>query len=330
MKVVTCSHMTDGGWGAPLPAELDSAETLVVAFGAPSYVDNASAFADLVAAFPASHLIGCSTAGEIQGSAIRDGSLSVAVARFERTRLSHAVVPITDATSFAAGAQLGQSLLADDLRAVLVLSSGHGVNGTQLAAGLESVVGGVPVSGGLAADGTRFQNTWVLDGGRPRAGVACAVGFYGSAVRIGHGSKGGWDKFGPERRITRARGNVLLELDGRPALELYKTYLGELASGLPATALLYPLAIRTSHASEQLVRTVLAHSEAEQSLTFAGDMPEGAYAQLMRANFNRLVEAASSAVRDSVATTRDDDTNAERLVAHGHFNVCDLHWIFPP
>ena len=51
---------------------------------------------------------------------------------------------------------------------------------------------------------------------------------------LGHGSRGGWDFFGPERRVTRSEGNVLYELDGTPALDLYKKYLGARASGLPA------------------------------------------------------------------------------------------------
>jgi hypothetical protein len=302
MKVTTRSHTIGSGWSQSLPAELDSTTTVVFAFGAPSYVGHAGAFDDLTAAFPTSRIIGCSTAGEIHGTSIRDESMSVAVARFERTGLSNACAPITRDTSFEAGEQLGRALMADDLRGVLLLSNGNDVNGTQLAAGLQSIVGAIPVSGGLAADGTRFQHTWVIDGGRPRSGMVSAIGLHGSAIRLGHGSKGGWDKFGPERLITRSSGNVLQQLDGRPALELYKTYLGDLASGLPATALLYPLAIRTSRNAEQLVRTVLSHSEQDQTLTFAGDMPEGAYAQLMRANFDRLVEAASDAARGTATT----------------------------
>ena len=109
-------------------------------------------------------------------------------------------------------------------------------------------------------------------------------------------SKGGWDRFGPERTVTRSEGNVLFELDGKPALDLYKTYLGERASGLPATALLFPLALRARAGEEKsLVRTILAVDESARSLTFAGDVPQGSLAQLMRANFDRLVDGAEGA-----------------------------------
>jgi hypothetical protein len=128
-----------------------------------------------------------------------------------------------------------------------------------------------------------------------------AVGLYGDPLEIGHGSRGGWDIFGPERRVTRSEANVLYELDGRPALELYKRYLGERATGLPATALLFPLSLKGDKDAD-LVRTVLSVDEDAQSMTFAGDLPEGSTVQLMRANFDRLIDAASGAARDTECT----------------------------
>ena len=152
------------------------------------------------------------------------------------------------------------------------------------------------MTGGLAGDGSRFQQTWVVQDGQPKSGYITAVGFYGDAVRIGHGSKGGWDMLGLERRVTRSERNVLFELDGRPALELYKEYLGDRAAELPASCLFFPLAIRTEESPEYpLVRTILAIDEEQQSMTFAGDIPQNSMAQLMRANLDRLVDGASQA-----------------------------------
>lgn len=284
------------GWARALPVELDGPGTVVFAFGASSYAAEEEPWASLRTAFPRSVVVGCSTAGEILEESVEDETVSIVVVEFERTPLRVAEELLGGGDSFDVGARLGRSLAADDLRAVFVLCDGLDVNGTQLTEGMASVLSNVPTSGGLAGDGTRFQKTWVLAKGRPTSGVASAIGFYGNAVRVGHGSKGGWDKFGPERRITRAKDNVLHELDERPALDVYERYLGDLAAGLPATALLYPIAIRKDRRSdERLVRTVLKHSAEERSLTFAGDMPVGALAQLMRANLDRLVEAAHEA-----------------------------------
>ncbi len=99
----------------------------------------------------------------------------------------------------------------------------------------------VVVTGGMAGDGARFARTWVLASGKPQSDAVVAVGLYGPSLRITHGSQGGWDAFGPERKVTASQGNVLYALDGRPALELYKAYLGERASELPSSGLLFPL-----------------------------------------------------------------------------------------
>lgn len=298
MLLRTLIYLPDQAFLQPEDLALDSPTTLVLAFGASHYDSESRPLRDLRAAFPQAHLLGCSTAGEIHGTRISDGSVVVALVRFEHTRIKTASTAVeTSGGSFAAGERLGRELLAPDLHGVFVLSDGLNVNGSELVRGIHGVVGDrAVVTGGLAGDGDRFKRTWVMHRGVAEAGIVAAVGLYGSRVRIGHGSKGGWDIFGPERTITRSKGNVLYELDGKPALQLYKEYLGERAAGLPATALLFPLALRARGDSDvKVVRTVLAVDEREQSLTFAGDMPQSSLAQLMRANFDRLVQGASDA-----------------------------------
>ncbi|MDX6556597.1 MAG: hypothetical protein QOD86_2792 [Miltoncostaeaceae bacterium] len=296
MQIETFSWRPGVGWSTPALGAIDSERTLVVAFGDPDLGDDPAPIRELAAAFPRSTVIGCSTAGQILGSEVSDGGLAVAAARFERTTITHATARIAGAEgSRAAGRELATELAGPDLRTVFVLSEGLQVNGSELVRGLASVLPeSVVVTGGLAGDADRFARTWVLVDGEPVTGHACAVGLSGPAVRVGHGSRGGWDHFGIERRITRSAGNVLYELDGRPALALYKSYLGELASGLPATGLLFPLALRGEDGG-QVVRTILAVDEATQSMTFAGDMPEGVPAQLMMGTVDRLVAGAAEA-----------------------------------
>ncbi|WP_437675385.1 FIST N-terminal domain-containing protein [Sorangium sp. So ce131] len=289
-------------WSVRVLPVLDSDRTLVLVFGAPEFLDDPGAIRELRRAYPRSHMVGCSSAGEIAGASVCDGTLSVAVARFERTSLWTAQVEVSSASdSFAAGQALARKLERPGLRGVLVLSEGLGVNGSELVRGLNSVLPeSVAVTGGLSGDGTRFKRTWVCTGDTVRSGVVAAVGLYGEHVVIQHGSKGGWDKFGPERVVTRSEGNVLYEVDGRPALSLYKEYLGDKAAELPASALLFPLALRaTAQDEKSLVRTVLAVDHERQSMTFAGDVPEGHLVQLMKADFERLIGGAEQAARSA-------------------------------
>ncbi len=298
MELMTMNLRQGADWQPAAFPALDGPATLVLAFGSTSALDDPAPLAALGAAFPRSAILGCSSAGEIHGAEVADDSLSVAIVRFNSTRLREAAVPVRSMEeSRQAGSQLGAALRGDELAAVLVLSDGLLVNGSELIAGLvEALPQGVVITGGLAGDGDRFQRTWVLHQGKPVSGMVTAVGFYGSRVQVGHGSKGGWDIFGPERVVTRSTANVLFELDGKPALALYKTYLGELASGLPGTGLLFPLALRRdSNDDDPVVRTLLAVDEAAQSLTFAGNVPEGSIVRLMKANLDRLVDGAAGA-----------------------------------
>ncbi len=315
MKLSLFRHDLAKGWSDAFPA-LDSPSTLVIVFGAPEYRDDETALHELKAAFPNSIIVGCSTAGEIFETKIYDRSLAVAVARFEHSRIRHTAIPIASASeSAAAGATLAENLAANDLQGVFVLSDGLLVNGSELVRGLASKLPeGVVVTGGLAGDGPRFEKTWVLSEGTLASDSVSAVGLYGDRLSIGHGSRGGWDPFGPRRQVTRAEGNVLFELDGRPALELYKEYLGERAEGLPATGLLFPLALlgNTRGEGQIIVRTILGIDEAQNSLTFAGDIPNGARVQLMKANFDRLIEGAEEAAE---AAGEDAQSGDERVLA---------------
>jgi hypothetical protein len=296
MDLRTLSYRPESRWDGPFPVELDGPRTMVLVFGGSEYLDSPAPIAELAAALPESSIMGCSTAGEINGTEVSDGSLAVAVARFSAGTLLLAKTEISAAEqSFASGAALADRLMRPDLKAVFVLSDGLGVNGSELVRGLGKFLpSAVVVTGGLAGDGPRFKRTWVLDGAVPRTGFITALGIYGPKARVAHGSKGGWEIFGPERLVTRSRGNVLYELDGKPALSLYKEYLGERARDLPASALLFPLSVRENADDPKVrVRTVLAVDESENSMTFAGDIPQGWLAQLMRATFGGLIQGAS-------------------------------------
>ena len=300
MQLNTNQYRLASGWAEPLATALDGPQSLVLVFGASEFASEQRPFDELAAAFPDAVIAGCSTSGEMTDAQVHDASISVAVARFAHTRLKLAVTEVSGpADSGAAGERLAAQLCGEpDLCAVFVLSDGLCVNGTPLVAALaRHLPPGVTITGGLAGDGDRFVSTWVLARGVPRRQHISAVGFYGQRLQIGLGCDGGWKDFGPERRITRSEGNVLFELDGKPALDLYKDYLGQLAQGLPGTALLFPLSIRRPESTATpVVRTILGVDESRRSLTFAGDVPQGWVGRLMRTSDDGLIGSAAVAV----------------------------------
>lgn len=298
------------GWQPP-PSYWPRSPQLVLYFGARDVlVDAAGPVSELLLRYSGAVCAGCSTSGEILGRTVTDDSLAVLCVSFASTRVRGELLAVSDAAhSHEAAAELGRRLAAPDLRHVLVLSDGLLVNGTSLTAGFRAgLPDAVHVTGGLAGDGTRFERTVVGLGRQTGPGVVAAIGFYGDHLRVAHGSAGGWEPFGPHRLVTRSEGNVLYSLDDQPALSLYKRYLGDRAAGLPATGLLYPLCLLDSRdAPRGLVRTILAVDEARQSLTFAGDIPQGRYVRLMKANCDALVGGAESAAHAAGPSSRHGD-----------------------
>ena len=126
---------------------------------------------------------------------------------------------------------------------------------------------------------------------------------------------GGWDSFGVDREVTKSNANILYELDGQPALELYKRYLGAHAANLPASALLFPLNLRLQDSGISLVRTVLSVNEEDGSMVFAGDIPQGEYVRLMKANFDRLVDGATGAAEMSRISLKNSKADLAILIS---------------
>jgi hypothetical protein len=305
MKTEQRQWRRSAGWQA-VGSSSSSASTspwrpdVAFAFGARAVLEDPACLRALREELPSTTtLIGCSTAGEISGTSIEDDTLSVTTVAFEHTRVRLARRLISDrAQSRAAARAVAAELDDGDLVSVFVLADGLRVQGSELAAGMTETLGpDVVITGGLAADGPDFNSTVVLSANGVERDAIVALGFYGNRLKVGHGSMGGWDPFGPYRRVTRASGHVLYELDGKSALALYKKYLGDHADGLPGTGLYFPLSVSRSRDEPAVVRTVISTDEDAKSMTFAGEIPEGAYAQLMRANVDRLVDGALSAAR---------------------------------
>jgi hypothetical protein len=291
------------GWvaGKSEPGEA----SLVLYFGARQALAGSARYDELRAMFPRAHLLGCSTGGQVNNDDICDDEIVAAAIGFDATRLKLCRQDIDGPQqSKSCGEAMGCALNADDLAGVFVLSDGLNVNGSELVCGITSAIGAkIPLTGGLAGDGADFQETLVGADCAPRSRVVAGIGLYGSAIRVGHGSAGGWDVFGPRRQVTRSEGNVLFELDGEPALDLYERYLGpDEAKELPGSALLFPIQVHDpSQPKSAVVRTVLAVDRALRSMTFAGDVPQGWTAQLMRGNIDRLTAGAAEAARQARA-----------------------------
>lgn len=301
------NQYSSGKWKKPLPGkEIDREKVqLALCFGSKALLQQEDVNGTIARHYPSAAIVLCSTAGEIYQDEVNDNTLVLSLLQFDKTAIKTAAVNIRDfAGSYEAAAALAGQLNKEKLVHILVFSDGNLVNGSELVKGLSNYTGEkTMVTGGLAGDGANFTSTLVGLNEKPVEGRIVAIGFYGDAVSISHGSQGGWDIFGMEKRVTRSKGNVLFEIENQNALELYKKYLGSEAAKLPGAALLFPLSVVVTGNNKAVVRTILSINEKEKSMTFAGDIPEGSRVKFMKANFGRLTEAAATAANNSLCNT---------------------------
>jgi hypothetical protein len=290
---------------------------LVFGFGNKELLLNKNMYLQLRKTFPVANIALCSTAGEIFNYEVLDDSLSIMAIEFNNTSIHSASVNISSYdSSYDAGADLISKIDQMDLKYIFILSDGGKVNGSELVRGIESVVQHkIPVTGGLAGDGIRFLSTLVGLNEQPESGNIVAIGFYGNSIKISHGSMGGWEMFGPEKTITRSVSNELFEINNVNALDLYKQYLGKYAEELPGSALLFPLSIKLPGVNDPIVRTILSVNNESKSMIFAGDLPEGAKVRFMKANFDKLIDAASDAAQKSLVQFKAEPPKLSILIS---------------
>lgn len=270
---------------------------LVLVFGNRFLLEEASIYNQVKTLFPDGEIIIGSTAGEIIAEKVYDNSISITAIEFEKSQylIKRANILDFEKNAIAIGKHLAKLLPEENLKHIFMVSEGSFVNGSALIKGLEHKNTNTAITGGLCGDDARFEKTLVGYNEQPKEGEIVAIGFYGESLEISFAQYGGWTPFGPERIITKSEGNVLFELDDLPALDLYKKYLGEKAKQLPQSALLYPISLKQKNKKEPIVRTILAIDEEKNTMTLAGDVPEGSTVQLMMANIDNIAEGALKA-----------------------------------
>lgn len=284
--------------GAALPLA-----DVVLYFISPEFPEKEEFFKTLRARYPKAWLMGCSTGGEIFGDAVLNSSAVVSAIELQSTKVQGAWSHmLAEDNAYSLGKKLADRLAGPSLRYVLVLSDGIHINGSELTRSMSDALGNdVIISGGMAADGPNFVDTQVGLDALPQSGMVAAIGFYGEHFTVSTGSYGGWLEHGPVHRITSSHNNEVYRMDNQPALDLYRSYLGELSQNLPGSGLLYPFSINPSDDIEHsIVRTIVGVNEQEKSLTFAGDVPAGYTARLMHGSTENLVKGAEIAAKNAV------------------------------
>jgi hypothetical protein len=255
----------------------------LVVFVAPDY--DAETFASEIARrFGSTPVIGCTTAGEITPQGWSEGAV-VAIG-FLRRHFVFIARPILDLANFpvAAGHELTKRLRAD-LGALRPGFAGKGVFGILLVDGMcrreEAVVSAlqmaldeVPIVGGSAGDGLRFERTFVIHGGRAYTDAA-VLALVATDLPFQTFRNDNYEPTADKMVVTEADTElrIVKELNAEPAAKEYARVCGILDGALDAFSFAsHPVLV--SVGGEYFVRSI-QRVNPDGSLSFFCAIDEG-------------------------------------------------------
>lgn len=302
MKTIQLHKKINKDWEYLSP-KLELKQPLVLVFGNRYFLESKTIYQEIQSLFPDGHIIFGSTSGDIALNVVTDDTITITAIEFEKTEfvIKSCNVLTSGFDSYKTGQQLVKQFPVENLKFIFVVSEGSNINGSQLTLGMNSTVPkNVLITGGLCGDGDRFEKTLASYAENPKEGEMVAIGFYGQTLEVSSSIHGGWIPFGPERIVTKSKDNILFELDEKPALNLYKKYLGDKSIDLPSAALVYPLNVKSENEKQSFVRTILNIDETQNSMILAGDIPLNSKVQLMMTNVDGIVSASELAAKQAL------------------------------
>lgn len=254
-------------------------------------------------------LIGCSTSGEIATGGPGDAGLVALALGGPGFSVSTAAVPGLAADPRGAGARAAACLgdvAGSPHRVLLLLTDGLAGDQQEVVRGAYAVAGaGVPLVGGCAGDDLRMTSTHQFHGGEVLQDTVVAAAI-GSDAPLGIGVHHGWRAVGGGMLVTASAANRVLELDGRPALDVYCEILDvphEARRGAEAFtrfALTHPLGM-SRRAGEEQVRFIAGADFEQRSLLTIAEVPQGALVWLMEGDDESVIAATDAACAQALA-----------------------------
>ncbi|MCX5697943.1 MAG: FIST C-terminal domain-containing protein [Candidatus Omnitrophica bacterium] len=257
---------------------------------------------------PATALIGASSRAVISNYGISKQSLGVLLLKLPQGAYCNAacIQKIKDREPHEAGEELGEKLLRG-FKGIrkdfgLILSDMAPKENSGLIAGLQERLGlSFPLIGASLLDELNLFRPSIYFEQQPLKDSAAAI-IIGGKLNFGVGVKHGWRPLGKPRLVTKSENNVVYEINGASATNLYEEYfncdLAKLKKELARISVFYPVGIHVKEAQEYLLRSV-ASIEDNGSLCFQGNIPEGSTIRLMIATKDSCLEATKYATREA-------------------------------
>ena len=253
---------------------------------------------------------GCSSCGEINSEEGLSGSVTAMGLRLDRVEVELFKVDALGEDQVAAGRELGRELAAFKPDLLMLFPDGVRSNPPHIIRGIQEVTGdGYPIIGGAAGEPVHEQlRTLQYIGDQALSGGLVAVALRGP-LALSTATGTGFQAIGKQRVCTKVEDEkIILEIDGKPAIDVYTELLGEEILDNPIAGVIYPLAVSTRRAStygesEQqrvVIRVVQEFDRERGALKCGGDVSEGTIVRVARAAKEDLIAGAVAAIDEAL------------------------------
>ncbi len=269
---------------------------------ASSYYDQEAMLRGVRAGLKGVPVIGCTSAGAITSGGVSEQAVAVLTMKSDEGKFVPVKVTEIGKDMRAAGKAFGEQFKAsgEEVNMGFIFSDALAGNGTELVRGVLDAMGrGFKLAGGAAADDMQFKKTYQYFNDEVLTNAAVGFGMVGP-ILIAAGAEHGWKPIGNARTVTKAEGTKLIELDGKPAFEIYKDYFAHRAddfkAALSLAAVSYPMGMHVKGVEEIMIRVPLAVAE-DGSIVCGAEVVEGSEITLMVGTLSTALWAAEDTAK---------------------------------
>ena len=251
----------------------------------------------LVRLLPNACIIGTTTSGEIIEGKAKMHTTVLAFSLFEHTKIRTYASKIYKSSEETANALISQFCTVEEKpRVAISFVDGLHINGEAFIDTLGKYHESLIIAGGLSGDNANFQQTVVFTEKEILPSGAVVALLYNEHLQVATKASFGWESVGKSMMVTRAEGNIIYEIDGECAVDIYGKYLGEdIARNLPQIGVEFPLIVK-KHGME-IPRAPLSKSS-DGSLVFAGSIHTGDKVTFGYGNLQAILQYGQSVYED--------------------------------
>lgn len=266
--------------------------------------DHAEILSRINAAFPNIELIGGTSYGEVSSvGGFKEESVAFIAFASDTIKIKAGLgrnVSLDAEKAAKMAVETALSALGETPKLAIALPESIRTNGAAFVRGLEFLGKEATTLGGFTADMLQLKETRQFY--KTEALTDCApLLVFGGATLFSLGRESGWSPLGNEGTITRSEGNIVREIDMRPAAEFFNRYLGDSVGGQLEYSE-YPLMVRENDEEEYCLRSAMGADGKTGGVVFLSEVPERAKVRVSEASRNMIIEGTRQSVINALGS----------------------------